>query len=1072
MKRLSHLLFPLALLVLLVISGAGCTKKAKEARHWQKAEKFYAAGDYDSAEVEYINVLRLNPQAAGAYTRWGIMAFEQGRLGLAYGALLKGAKLDTNNLEVHDTLGLFYLTAGERGKAREEANYVLTRKPDDDTAPLLLADSGMTLNEIDVVRQRLQSLAVPPAKRAAVEVALGTLAFRERDFKAAAAAFERARGLDPKFGPLYGALGSLYVEEKNPRQAEEAFKFAAETAPLRSHRRLVYAQFKIQSGDVAGGRTILEELWKKVPDYLPAGIALAGTYGDEKKFDAAREVLAKVMARDQNNFEALLLGARMGMIQGDYATAVTEYEKMVKTFSKSPQLFYQLGLAYNGENDTPKAMAALNQAITLSPGYAEAIIALAQIKIAKGDVSSAVVALKQLVQQRPKLPDAQLILADAYKQLGQLDDAVKIYRKLEEEYPKNAQTPSLLGSVLRLQGRSSEARKEIAKSLELAPEYLTAQEQMAELDVDDKQYAAALQRVQKEIEKEPKVPELQLLLAQIYMAQGDSRQATAILLKTIEAQPDYSPGYFTLARVYLAAKQNQQALDTLHTLLAKHPKEPGAWMLLATIQDQLKDVKAAREAYEKVVELEPKNIAALNNLAYLYSEHGELEKGYDLARRAREVAPFDSSAADTLGWILYKKRDYPQALILLKESAAKQPNAADIQYHLGMVHYMSGDEDAASASLKFAGQSKQDFPGKEEAARCVAIMAVDVKSAGPDAITLLEKRVAEQPADATAYSRLAAIYQHDGKTDKAIAAYETVLKLNPKNLRALMELARLYSSQPDQRDKAFEFAKAAYKIAPEDPKIDRMLGRLAYQTGDFKWSVNLLQEASRRLPADPELAYDLGEAEYSRGLVADAQTQMQNALQSGANFSRAAAAKQFLDLLAIAAKPVPDAQSQVDQCLKSNPDYVPALMAQGALSEQKGDTHAATQSYEKALSRYPDFVPAKRQLTILYAQEPGDDKQALALGLKAREVYSEDADLARALGIINYRLGDYAASQKLLKESALKKSGDAQLMYYLGMDQYQLKQRADSKKSLLQAVDLKLPEKLAAEARRVLAELN
>lgn len=53
-----------------------------------------------------------------------------------------------------------------------------------------------------------------------------------------------------------------------------------------------------------------------------------------------------------------------------------------------------------------------------------------------------------------------------------------------------------------------------------------------------------------------------------------------------------------------------------------------------------------------------------------------------------------------------------------------------------------------------------------------------------------------------------------------------------------------------------------------------------------------------------------------------------------------------------------------------------------------------------------------------------------------------------------------------------EKSGDAQVLYYLGMAQFKLRDRAASKKNLLQAIDLKLPDNLAGEARKALAQLN
>jgi len=159
--------------------------------------------------------------------------------------------------------------------------------------------------------------------------------------------------------------------------------------------------------------------------------------------------------------------------------------------------------------------------------------------------------------------------------------------------------------------------------------------------------------------------------------------------------------------------------------------------------------------------------------------------------------------------------------------------------------------------------------------------------------------------------------------------------------------------------------------------------------------------------------------------------------------------------------------------LKTDPNNLPALMAMGAINEQKPDPGAAIQTYEKALDRYADFTPAMRRLTILYADQPdSDSKKAYDVGVKAYLAYPDDGELARATGIILYRQGQYSKSAQRLKDVVAKKISDPQVLFYLGMDQYQLKQRADSKKSLQRAVELKLPEKQAAEAQRVLAELK
>ena len=139
------------------------------------------------------------------------------------------------------------------------------------------------------------------------------------------------------------------------------------------------------------------------------------------------------------------------------------------------------------------------------------------------------------------------------------------------------------------------------------------------------------------------------------------------------------------------------------------------------------------------------------------------------------------------------------------------------------------------------------------------------------------------------------------------------------------------------------------------------------------------------------------------------------------------------------------------------------------LYEQSGDLKAAKDAYERALARYSEFTPAKRNLAILYSSHPEDDKKALELATKARETYPNDDAVAKALGIISSRNGNYTRAASLLEESARTRITDAEVQFYLGMAQHQLKKQPASTRSLQKALELGLSDKLAADARRVLA---
>jgi uncharacterized protein HemY len=60
----------------------------------------------------------------------------------------------------------------------------------------------------------------------------------------------------------------------------------------------------------------------------------------------------------------------------------------------------------------------------------------------------------------------------------------------------------------------------------------------------------------------------------------------------------------------------------------------------------------------------------------------------------------------------------------------------------------------------------------------------------------------------------------------------------------------------------------------------------------------------------------------------------------------------------------------------------------------------------------------------------------------------------------------------LLRESAEKSGDNPEVLYYLGMDYYHLKQRSQSRQTLQRALDLRLSGTQADEARRILKELQ
>ena len=331
-----------------------------------------------------------------------------------------------------------------------------------------------------------------------------------------------------------------------------------------------------------------------------------------------------------------------------------------------------------------------------------------------------------------------------------------------------------------------------------------------------------------------------------------------------------------------------------------------------------------------------------------------------------------------------------------------------------------------------------------------------------------------QPNDLISEIRLGEAYEKGGAWDKAATAFEQAEKLNPKLASTVTKLAQLNAGPLQNKEKALTYAKKARQLAPADPRVAGILGKVAYQSGNFSWSYSLLQEAARQHQNDPSVLYDLAWAAYSLGKVSEARDAMQKVVTAGAEPSQAADAKKFLALTVLGENPKERtaAEGEAQKELKSNPEYVPMLMAQASLDVQHGQIKPATETYTDILRRLPDFAPAQKRLSALYAQDPTAVAAAYDLANKARKTLPDDPELAELLGRLSYEKKEYPRAIQLLQESARKQPLDADSLFYLGMSQLQARQKAEARGVLNQALVAGLHEPLATEAKRALADLQ
>jgi tetratricopeptide (TPR) repeat protein len=1081
MKKSSSKALKIALSVLLLAALAGGGVffyfKTKPARIQKRADAYFQSGEYDKARIEYGNLLRASPGNPTALQQLGLIWFEQGAPLRAFPFLRSTRESMPENLNARTKFAQTLLGMGAVADARTEALAIFARSPASDDAVTLLAETAHTGSEIEETRKLLAA----SANSAAGHLALSTLAARSSDPETAKAEIQRALEADPKSSAAHLAMAMVHASMEKPQEAEKEFKAASELAPVRSVARIRFAEFKGLTGAPAEARTLLKETITAAPDFLPAWRGLAQIALAEKNYDDAIANLDQIFLRDGDNLDGKILLSQILLAKGEVKKAVAILEQLSKSYSSVPLVLYQLAAVYLRDANPTQAAATLKKALTLNPEYAEAEVLLAHVNLSTGNPQAVVEPMEKLLKKYPRLAPAQSALANAYRALGKPEAAAGIYQAQGQADPKSPGPQVMLGMTLLQQQKFDEARAAFAKALELSPGIFEIEFQLAELDIRKKDFAAALERAQRELKKKPNSALAQFLEGRIHRAQGDWPKAEAAFLKTLEFDVNFSAAYQELISGYLAAGKLQDAIAQLERRVAANPNDVLALMTTALLYNRMPDSAKARDAYEKVIAKAPNAAVALNNLATMYAgELNDLDKALDLARKAHSVRVANpavaASISDTLGWIFYRRGDFAQAFPVLQESARKNPSDFEIQFHLAMASYMAGRPDAARQAFleveKAPAGSLPALPPKEELQRRLTLLG-DGSGKSPEfAVADLQVMVKSHPDDIFAQLRLAEAHERQQDIPNAAAACEQALQLNPKFLPAMLKLARFHAGPLHNVPKALELAKAARELDPSDPQAASVLGTVAFQSGDIARSYSLLQECAST--GDPEILHALAWAAYGLGKVDEARETMQRAVDAKLAGPPLEDARSFLAMIALAsgASDAAAAEPEVGKLLAADPKYVPALMIRGTLEMQRGDTKAATATYAGVLARFPEFIPAQKDLAALQAQDPANLDSAFALAMKARAALPNDPGPIQTLAEISYRKKEYSRVIQLLQDPRVRKDPSPRSLFFLGMAHVQSQDKTSAREVLQKAVAANLPEPLLTDARKALTELG
>lgn len=859
-----RLLATLTLAATLVISGCNTDNSAAEAtEHMERSETYLAQNQYRSAMLELRNAL----QKASDNTQAAVeLANVMLRLGSPeQAASLLEPWLEAGRTEVALPLADAYARRGKWLSAQETLAQSTGVDEDPVRRTRVEADIARLSGDTEQAeRLYLNALEQDSTNEQAV-VALANFYLNAGDTAQATAVIEEFHNQNSPTANSQLALARVQYQNDDLDLAAETLTAGLERVPtsdffLPERRNILTLLTRImtEQGNMTQAMVYNEILTENSNTDVSESAESAVEALRAGEIDTARSILETLIQRNpDSDMVALLLGA-VAMQQGDEEQGLPLLTENIDA-EISPIPFIRVAtMAQVDQGEREAALATLDRALLARPGDADllamhGILALPDPQRANDGVASLTKAL-QIDENRSRL---RLALAQHWLSRGQTEQALGHLRSAFEQSPTDWSGTDFYITILLQQEMSTEATEVRDQLAEDYPDDPNAQMIIAVADFRLGNRTAAINRLQAHDPNAPTYALAQNALGRMLAAEGRNDDAIAAYLNAAIANPDNIAPLQQAGRIYARTNTPAEVIQWLDDTAEQHETlADTAGALAAQILVQQGDIEAAEQ---RLTTLQASNTYVNTVKVESLTEQAASAartQDWDMARthmaEAISLQPETLDLQLSLALILASSGQPEDARAVLDELEETQGNSARIMLARAQVVRISEGPEPSYQFLKAEWETTGD------AALMPELLNLARQTEPEAVLTLATDWTEQQPDNPSAWMALGDIYLNQGDEADAIESYREALRLQPRNIAAMNNLAWLLrDSNPSE---AVVLARQAAERAPQNAAILDTYGWVLLKAGNTSEAVSTLEQALELDPENSEIQQHLSEA--------------------------------------------------------------------------------------------------------------------------------------------------------------------------------------------------------------------
>ncbi len=415
--------------------------------------------------------------------------------------------------------------------------------------------------------------------------------------------------------------------------------------------------------------------------------------------------------------------------------------------------------------------------------------------------------------------------------------------------------------------------------------------QKAVLQLRSGQTAAAIQSFDGLWNRDPKDAQLAAAIGASLDSTGHHKEATQWYLRSLSLQPGYEPALNNLALNYASLGEFSKAVPVIRKAAGLNPSNVNLAYNQGLICLRASDYKEASAALERARQ-NSHDSAALDQITL-----AEATARFGLREYSKAAGLLESFRGRQNGKVLLLLGsaqalggDLPAGIKTLQEAVTLSPQDPQVYYRLALA-FLLGRLNAEAQNVLGAGLNQ--IPDSTLLLYGKAV-ASDDQGRWDDAIGWAKKSLDVDPRQPAVWAFLGSLYAKSGQTDEALPAYRKAIEMGA-GVNAGVDLAQLLIRLQSFPEASAELSKLA-KQYPNDPRVDRALGKLYREQRNFDLAEKYLRQSIRLDPED-------GQARFTLVEVLRLTHRTEEARKEFAIFNEQKQAREATRLLELAASP-------------------------------------------------------------------------------------------------------------------------------------------------------------------------